>query len=116
MDEERVFSLSYEQLTRFAEKRIRECNLDSQGAIYLCESAKAGAVLIFWHELAINGYASMNAIKGTVAKLAMRQPFVLFKGLTFQKLCLPGAFRPGDHHNKMLRPGLCVVHASPQYL
>lgn len=36
MDEERVFSLSYEQLTRFAERRIRECNLDSQGAIYLC--------------------------------------------------------------------------------
>ncbi|WP_410260172.1 IS1 family transposase, partial [Klebsiella pneumoniae] len=44
-------------------------------------------------------------LSGTVAKLAMRQPFVLFKGLTFQKLCLPGAFRPGDHHNKMLRPG-----------
>ncbi|WP_232046096.1 DUF4158 domain-containing protein, partial [Escherichia coli] len=39
-------------------------------------------------------------LTGTVAKLAMRQPFVLFKGLTFQKLCLPGAFRPGDHHNK----------------
>ncbi|WP_346773669.1 recombinase family protein, partial [Klebsiella pneumoniae] len=47
----------------------------------------------------------MGAFAGTVAKLAMRQPFVLFKGLTFQKLCLPGAFRPGDHHNKMLRPG-----------
>ncbi|MGR2560193.1 hypothetical protein ACUX3G_24395, partial [Salmonella enterica] len=47
---------------------------------------------------------SMGKSKGTVAKLAMRQPFVLFKGLTFQKLCLPGAFRPGDHHNKMLRP------------
>lgn len=57
-----------------------------------------------------------RSFEGTVAKLAMRQPFVLFKGLTFQKLCLPGAFRPGDHHNKMLRPGLCVVHASPQYL
>ncbi|WP_223229120.1 Ig-like domain-containing protein, partial [Salmonella enterica] len=28
-------------------------------------------------------------VDGTVAKLAMRQPFVLFKGLTFQKLCLP---------------------------
>ncbi|MFP0052962.1 hypothetical protein ACJHXH_22920, partial [Escherichia sp. WS1482] len=41
-----------------------------------------------------------NTAVGTVAKLAMRQPFVLFKGLTFQKLCLPGAFRPGDHHNK----------------
>ncbi|MDA4334965.1 helix-turn-helix domain-containing protein, partial [Escherichia coli] len=38
-------------------------------------------------------------LEGTVAKLAMRQPFVLFKGLTFQKLCLPGAFRPGDHQN-----------------
>ncbi|WP_223807066.1 recombinase family protein, partial [Klebsiella pneumoniae] len=37
----------------------------------------------------------MGAFAGTVAKLAMRQPFVLFKGLTFQKLCLPGAFRPG---------------------
>ncbi|MCQ5404403.1 hypothetical protein NO741_26995, partial [Klebsiella pneumoniae] len=36
-----------------------------------------------------------DGIYGTVAKLAMRQPFVLFKGLTFQKLCLPGAFRPG---------------------
>jgi hypothetical protein len=37
----------------------------------------------------------MYPLNGTVAKLAMRQPFVLFKGLTFQKLCLPGAFRPG---------------------
>ncbi|WP_458320361.1 hypothetical protein, partial [Providencia sp. CRPN80355] len=34
-----------------------------------------------------------TSLNGTVAKLAMRQPFVLFKGLTFQKLCLPGAFR-----------------------
>ncbi|MEA0080605.1 EAL domain-containing protein, partial [Escherichia coli] len=32
-----------------------------------------------------------TTMNGTVAKLAMRQPFVLFKGLTFQKLCLPGA-------------------------
>ena len=62
------------------------------------------------------GTPGVGSLLGTVAKLAMRQPFVLFKGLTFQKLCLPGAFRPGDHHNKMLRPGLCVVHASPQYL
>ncbi|MDZ2511568.1 hypothetical protein M1934_27465, partial [Klebsiella pneumoniae] len=43
---------------------------------------------------------AVTKMLGTVAKLAMRQPFVLFKGLTFQKLCLPGAFRPGDHHNK----------------
>ncbi|MGM7166295.1 hypothetical protein ABOB73_25060, partial [Escherichia coli] len=52
-----------------------------------------------------NRYTLSIKLFGTVAKLAMRQPFVLFKGLTFQKLCLPGAFRPGDHHNKMLRPG-----------
>ena len=31
MDEKEVnFSLSYEQLTRIAEERIRECNLDSR--------------------------------------------------------------------------------------
>ncbi|MCY6548828.1 hypothetical protein OYC39_24590, partial [Escherichia coli] len=50
---------------------------------------------------AIDSFAEergLNICNGTVAKLAMRQPFVLFKGLTFQKLCLPGAFRPGDHH------------------
>ncbi|WP_259271274.1 dihydropteroate synthase, partial [Klebsiella pneumoniae] len=39
-------------------------------------------------------YPDIAEADGTVAKLAMRQPFVLFKGLTFQKLCLPGAFRP----------------------
>ncbi|WP_257301318.1 hypothetical protein, partial [Klebsiella pneumoniae] len=44
-------------------------------------------------------FSILRFADGTVAKLAMRQPFVLFKGLTFQKLCLPGAFRPGDHHN-----------------
>ncbi|BBT02399.1 hypothetical protein WP7S18E04_29610 [Klebsiella sp. WP7-S18-ESBL-04] len=69
----------------------------------------AASMLCFW-------VITQGSFIGTVAKLAMRQPFVLFKGLTFQKLCLPGAFRPGDHHNKMLRPGLCVMHASPQYL
>ncbi|HHT8253854.1 hypothetical protein GHU08_23835 [Citrobacter freundii] len=62
MDQEMNFSLSYEQLTRFAEQRIRECELDSHGAKYLMESARAGAVLSFWYELAINGYVSMNAI------------------------------------------------------
>ncbi|MDQ8887364.1 hypothetical protein RFH53_18595, partial [Acinetobacter baumannii] len=33
------------------------------------------------------GFSDLLVINGTVAKLAMRQPFVLFKGLTFQKLC-----------------------------
>ena len=78
MDEERVFSLSYEQLIRFAEKHIRECNLDSQGVIYLRESARAGAVLIFWHELAINGYASMNAIKRLLVHRILPNSFFHF--------------------------------------
>lgn len=68
MDEERVFSLSYEQLTRFAEQCIRECNLDSPGVIYISESAKAGAVLSFWCELVINGYDSINADKNSLTR------------------------------------------------
>lgn len=32
MDEERVFSLSYEQLTRIAEKNIRECTPGGRSA------------------------------------------------------------------------------------
>jgi len=63
MDEEMMFSLSYEQLTRFAEQRIRECELDSEGLAYITASAKASAILVFWYELAVNGCASMNAIK-----------------------------------------------------
>jgi len=63
MDQELNFSLSYEQLTQFAEEKIRECNLDSHGVIYTSESDKAGAILSLWYVLAINGYASMNAIK-----------------------------------------------------
>nr|AXQ86156.1 Integron integrase IntIPac [Citrobacter freundii] len=62
---------------------------------------KAGNPICISGRLATLGWVKING-QGTVAKLAMRQPFVLFKGLTFQKLCLPGAFRPGDHHNKML--------------
>ncbi|MCR2549627.1 hypothetical protein NSP73_24245, partial [Salmonella enterica] len=42
---------------------------------------------IDWLDLKIS--LSRLTQHGTVAKLAMRQPFVLFKGLTFQKLCLP---------------------------
>ncbi|MFU7940720.1 hypothetical protein, partial [Klebsiella pneumoniae] len=65
---------------------------------FLLAPSMSGQILMY------STYAQMQqaaylGVLGTVAKLAMRQPFVLFKGLTFQKLCLPGAFRPGDHHN-----------------
>ncbi|MGX5079524.1 hypothetical protein [Enterobacter mori] len=55
MDQELNLSLSYEQLTRVAEDRIRECELNSHGAKYISESIKAAALLGFWYELAING-------------------------------------------------------------
>ncbi|EDX7316988.1 hypothetical protein ATQ92_004662, partial [Salmonella enterica subsp. enterica serovar Alabama] len=50
----------YEQLTRIAEERIRECELDSQGAKYISESGKASALLGFRYELAINGAPQNN--------------------------------------------------------
>ncbi|EFG0071737.1 hypothetical protein BK837_003616 [Escherichia coli] len=59
MDEERVFSLSYEQLTRIAEKNIRECGLDSQSARCISE-LKASALLWLWYELAIHGAPQNN--------------------------------------------------------
>lgn len=60
MDNEVALSLSYEQLTRIAEERIRECELDSQGAKYISESGKASAILGFWYELAITGAPMKN--------------------------------------------------------
>ncbi|MGQ6002020.1 hypothetical protein ACUNHW_25120 [Serratia sp. IR-2025] len=55
MDEEMMFSLSYEKLTKIAESRIRECELDSQGVRYISESSKASTLLGFWYELALTG-------------------------------------------------------------
>lgn len=66
MDNEVTFSLSYEQLTRIAEERIRECELGNQGAKYISESSKASALLGFWYELAITG-APLNNYEQTKA-------------------------------------------------
>lgn len=56
--------------------------------------------------------ARIVTAKGTVAKIMMRQLLVLLKGLIFQRLCSPDAFRPEDDQNKMMRPDLSVAHAS----
>ncbi|HDV8210904.1 TPA: hypothetical protein RJ937_004408 [Enterobacter hormaechei] len=72
MDQELNFSLSYEQLTRIAEKRIRECELDSHGAKYISESGKASAILGFWYELAIN-CAPLNNYEHTKALIDANQ-------------------------------------------
>ncbi|WP_252363628.1 recombinase family protein, partial [Escherichia coli] len=66
----------------------------------LAQSRQIDAILVTelsrWGRSTLDLLNTLRELEGTVAKLAMRQPFVLFKGLTFQKLCLPGAFRPGD--------------------
>ncbi len=92
---------------------LRQAGCDTVQGFLFARPMPAAAFVGFvnqWRNTTMNANEpSTSCCVGTVAKLAMRQPFVLFKGLTFQKLCLPGAFRPGDHHNKMLRPGLCVA-------
>ncbi|MGT5364422.1 hypothetical protein ACRWF9_24295, partial [Escherichia coli] len=69
---------------------------DTRRRIWAIVGASSGN-LVEWFDFYVYSFCSLYFahIFGTVAKLAMRQPFVLFKGLTFQKLCLPGAFRPG---------------------
>ncbi|MDL9623797.1 recombinase family protein, partial [Escherichia coli] len=63
----------------------------------LAQSRQIDAILVTelsrWGRSTLDLLNTLRELEGTVAKLAMRQPFVLFKGLTFQKLCLPGAFR-----------------------
>ncbi len=54
------------------------------------------------HGAVIGSRSLVTKMWGTVAKLAMRQPFVLFKGLTFQNSAYQAHFAR-DHHNKMLR-------------
>ncbi|WP_260223830.1 aminoglycoside phosphotransferase family protein, partial [Escherichia coli] len=62
-------------------KPIKDIADELRGADYLVWRNGRGAVRLLGRE-------NNLMLLGTVAKLAMRQPFVLFKGLTFQKLCL----------------------------
>ncbi|MCV8088934.1 recombinase family protein, partial [Escherichia coli] len=99
----------HEQISRGGTKRAKNGAPELENCL---KALREGDTLVVWALDRLGGSLSQVitllddlkkrgitfiAIKGTVAKLAMRQPFVLFKGLTFQKLCLPGAFRPGDH-------------------
>ncbi|MEH8654995.1 alcohol dehydrogenase catalytic domain-containing protein, partial [Klebsiella quasipneumoniae subsp. similipneumoniae] len=84
-----------------------ECKFCKSGKTNLCQAVRAtqGKGLMpdgttrfsyngepIYHYMGTSTFSEYTVcaeISGTVAKLAMRQPFVLFKGLTFQKLCLP---------------------------
>ncbi len=47
------------------------------------------------HGAVIGSRSLVTKDVGHCCKVSDEAAFVLFKGLTFQKLCLPGAFRPG---------------------
>ncbi len=69
-------------------------------AVYLHNPACKAIVHLHSHYL-----TALSCLQGLghCCKVSDEAAFVLFKGLTFQKLCLR-RISPGDHHNKMLRP------------
>ncbi|MCK3049689.1 recombinase family protein, partial [Escherichia coli] len=91
----------HEQISRGGTKRAKNGAPELENCL---KALREGDTLVVWALDRLGGSLSQVitllddlkkrgitfiAIKdGTVAKLAMRQPFVLFKGLTFQKLCL----------------------------
>ncbi len=49
MDEEMMFSLSYEQMTQMAEEEIKQCDFRRDGTHYVWEVNKAHDILRFWY-------------------------------------------------------------------
>nr|WP_281441334.1 hypothetical protein [Klebsiella pneumoniae]WGU91837.1 hypothetical protein QIU02_01030 [Klebsiella pneumoniae] len=49
MDEEMLFSLSYEQMTQMAEEEIKQCDFRRDGTHYVWEVNKAHDILRFWY-------------------------------------------------------------------
>ncbi|WP_410966567.1 DNA-binding protein, partial [Salmonella sp. SAL4451] len=68
-------------------RKLVEFNDVAAAAQKLKDAGKRPTVIAIRDLLGKGSFTTIST--GTVAKLAMRQPFVLFKGLTFQKLCLP---------------------------
>ncbi|WPS11039.1 hypothetical protein SM907_24550 (plasmid) [Klebsiella aerogenes] len=79
MDQERNFSLSYEQLTREAEEQIKKCNLDKDNYFYGRELDKASALLLFWYRLAIVGYTGVTGNERVEADLVRLKALIVGK-------------------------------------
>ncbi|HAT3916023.1 TPA: hypothetical protein I9Y38_005566 [Klebsiella oxytoca] len=56
MDEEMMFSLSYELLTQKTEEEIRKRDLRQDGPYYVQELNRSSDILRFWFILAMSGY------------------------------------------------------------
>ncbi len=99
---------------------LRQAGCDTVQGFLFARPMPAAAFVGFvnqWRNTTMNANEpSTSCCVGTVAKLAMRQPFVLFKGLTFQKLCLPGAFPPTGWRRQATLVKMRACMTSPQYL
>ncbi len=82
-------------------------------AVYLHNPACKAIVHLHSHYL-----TALSCLQGLghCCKVSDEAAFCLIQRPYISKTLLTRRISPGDHHNKMLRPGLCVVHASPQYL
>ena len=103
-------------------KRVTDCHLDGwQGCVARQCLRRAALAFDQIRGSHLHAYKTVSEARAGIArylnfyntrrphwhflqKLAMRQPFVLFKGLVFKNSAYRRAFRPWDHHNKMLRP------------
>ncbi len=79
--------------------------------------------MIYTHVLKVGGAGVRSPLdalppltSGHCCKVSDEAAFCLIQRPYISKTLLTRRISPRDHHNKMLRPGLCVVHASPQYL
>ncbi|MDV0592771.1 hypothetical protein RZP54_27980 [Raoultella ornithinolytica] len=59
MDDEMMFSLSYEQMTQMAEEEIKQCDFRRDGTHYVWEVNKAHDILRFWYLLALRGHTGL---------------------------------------------------------
>ncbi|HHC2742290.1 hypothetical protein ACJWVH_25290 [Klebsiella pneumoniae] len=59
MDDEMMFSLSYEQMTQMAEEEINQCDFRRDGTHYVWEVNKAHDILRFWYLLALRGHTGL---------------------------------------------------------
>ncbi len=63
MDEEMLFSLSYEQMTQMAEEEIKQCDFRRDGTHYVWEVNKAHDILRFWYLLALRGHTGLSTTR-----------------------------------------------------
>ncbi len=104
---------------RLGERRALMLGMIADGTGYiLLAFATRGWMAFPIMVLLASGGIGMPALQAMwhCCKVSDEAAFCLIQRPYISKTLLTRRISPRDHHNKMLRPGLCVVHASPQYL